>query len=557
MPPFGPTEKVKHGYQAVEFGTGTQGNSRYVFFSVPNHYAGVRPWTMIERGGGPDLPEGVTVTECIDVQAPSREWLRGFLALARERPPLEWNEAVIAHLQQRTGLTRGEAVLLWGGFPRFVSKPDRETLRLKKDAIDLAERALGTLNRDELARILGAAVTGDPSQLWQSPTTDDGPVARMSAVWNEVVGRRAELPDAVLKDFQRYIPGVPAITMLNAIRNPSRDALFSTDAKWLVDARGMPTPADKEKAFGAQQLVQAVCYAALLQENLPVGDPVLRAVPGFIEQVHKRLESSALLLPLCSGYGEDMKAARTFVEAVGGTPIQSPEAGPSYDPILRDLGIAVVGANKWSFGASFRPSRVKDPTDPELARIWRAFGVAPGAEFDAFRVIRSAGFGRILDRIRQTKVPVGQYEANPKHSAPDVLDRVRARYQLGEDAAALYLQTLALRAPTTQRIKEFNGWSSSTYNAAAAELTAKKLVVEAKRARAGRSHFLPGGWGELKPPLLPMELWKYPLFDITEGPFGIDFPLATVLPWVPVHELFETAWARIEAGDVPAYEEVK
>ena len=81
------------------------------------------------------------------------------------------------------------------------------------------------------------------------------------------------------------------------------------------------------------------------------------------------------------------------------------------------------------------------------------------------------------------------------------------------------------------------------------QYTATDLVVEAKRARAGRSLFLPGGWLEQKTPRLPAESWKTALvpWDL----YGF------VVPDRPVAQLFAAAWQRVVDGDAPGFEEFK
>ena len=100
----------------------------------------------------------------------------------------------------------------------------------------------------------------------------------------------------------------------------------------------------------------------------------------------------------------------------------------------------------------------------------------------------------------------------------------------------------------------WNGWTAGRLKKALGALTARELVIEAKRARAGRSHFLPGGWIEMKTPHLPFESWKKPLYGLAG--FSVPLPFEAVLPLAPIHLLFERAWARVQAGDSPAYEKV-
>ncbi|MFI8262485.1 hypothetical protein [Streptomyces sp. NPDC085665] len=69
--------------------------------------------------------------------------------------------------------------------------------------------------------------------------------------------------------------------------------------------------------------------------------------------------------------------------------------------------------------------------------------------------------------------------------------------------------------------------------------------MEAKRARAGRTLFLPGEWSELKSPHLPVETAK--LAPHAVRPLWrneIRSPFARVLPTAPLHEMFAAAWER-------------
>ena len=79
----------------------------------------------------------------------------------------------------------------------------------------------------------------------------------------------------------------------------------------------------------------------------------------------------------------------------------------------------------------------------------------------------------------------------------------------------------------------------------------------ASRARAGRSHFLPGEWVELNAPWLPIERWK--LAHLVELDVDLPEPCPAGGPLVlrPFEDLFAAAWQRVVAGDEPRYEEVK
>ncbi len=107
-------------------------------------------------------------------------------------------------------------------------------------------------------------------------------------------------------------------------------------------------------------------------------------------------------------------------------------------------------------------------------------------------------------------------------------------------------------------MQQWNDWKPGAWKKAVEALVAKGLVVEGKRPRAGREHFLEGGWEELSAPDLPLESWKIPLYGLTRNENGkLRAPFGQVLPLEPLHTLFAKAWARYAGGDRPALEAVK
>ena len=119
-----------------------------------------------------------------------------------------------------------------------------------------------------------------------------------------------------------------------------------------------------------------------------------------------------------------------------------------------------------------------------------------------------------------------------------------------EDPARYWLQLLALHNPTDTNIALWNGWRKAERERAAVPLLEKDLIVRARRARAGRSLFLPGGWQEAKTPHLPMESWKSAFYDLKATPQVLP-QLLVVVPSVPFGQLFTDAWRRCTSGDVP------
>jgi hypothetical protein len=295
-----------------------------------------------------------------------------------------------------------------------------------------------------------------------------------------------------------------------------------------------------------------------------VGDPLRSRIPEVLAEVHARLAKESLLLPLGTLYAygdEGEKTVEALFDGLGGDPVKGFDEG-------RDNGLVVAARTAQSqVSVFFRPSRLRSETEAKalrelglrqhgyrIARRWRQGAPA----LDSAERLLSKGYSALAERVASTPVPEGAYEANPLGSAAELVLEVGKAHDLSEDASVLYLQTLTLIMPTSKAVQRWNGWKPARYKKAAKELAARELCVEAKRARAGRAHFLPGPWEALKAPHPPIESWKLPLYEIdrdAEG--GLHPPLGRFLPLRPLHELFAEAWKRIQSGEVPAYEEVR
>jgi hypothetical protein len=211
---------------------------------------------------------------------------------------------------------------------------------------------------------------------------------------------------------------------------------------------------------------------------------------------------------------------------------------------------------------AFRPAKLKDEAD--LGRLLGILGIDAGEEstvhndvLPLFAAIKSSGFQKLAKSIVAKDVPEGGWPQNPRHTAAAVVKGIQKKHKVGEDAAVLYAQLLALPDPTSTNVCAWNGWTTGQLKKASAELVGCKLVLEAVRARAGRSIFLPGEWSDLKAPWLPIESWK--LAQLVE--FDLDpretLPAGGPMVLRPFEELFAAAWQRVLDGDEPRYEEVK
>ncbi|MFJ5775349.1 hypothetical protein [Streptomyces sp. NPDC093094] len=158
---------------------------------------------------------------------------------------------------------------------------------------------------------------------------------------------------------------------------------------------------------------------------------------------------------------------------------------------------------------------------------------------------------RLLARVTAGGLPAGCYESDPRACVPGLVDEVAAALGLPEDAAALYLQLLALPVPSDRNVRRWNAWTPARHRAAAARLTESGLVVEDRRARAGRTLFLPGPWARAKKPLPPMETWKAPLLAARLDAARSEVTSVGLLPDT-LPELFARAWRSVRDGKGPA-----
>ena len=511
------------------------------------------------------LPPGTTLEEeeAIDDQPWTPARLRRFLA-ALERsgaPPLS-GEA-ISELARRTGLTRPEAALLWTGLPGlegwehdFLGRERREALGLKAAEAKVARDALQKVPREVRREVLAAAMSGDPEGPWRplgGGTDDEGsPVALAAAAWVRLVGRRTPIAPEVLVRCAKELPrALEPAAFLSGLTACARHPAWNRDGEWELAEAGARRvgPADDEgEVFSDDILLATARYFAFLFEALPVGDPLRATLPDAIRLSRQRLGHRGLIVGLYSQYSLDKPGERdALLDAIGSEPY--PAGGDRAGG--RDGGMLLVRAGRWSMAVGLRPARMTDASDGARRLVERQPGYA------AARLLLGEDFGRMAARVATSPVPPGGWEANPLASARALVERVREARELSEEAAALYLQILALRAPTKAAVQQWNGWTARRYEKATDELVERGLVMEAKRSRAGRAHFLPGGWEDLKSPDLPVETWKLPLYGAERTEAGLHRPLGVLLPLRPLHELFEAAWARIEAGDPPRYEEVK
>jgi hypothetical protein len=284
----------------------------------------------------------------------------------------------------------------------------------------------------------------------------------------------------------------------------------------------------------------------------PVGDPVRADLVDVVAALKKVVEDPRVIWLLAEDYFGDDPADKKKLEGifahVAGKPVELPDAGED-NKLTRssDNGAVIVAQYTNRLYAGFRPTKV-EAARKQIDTLEQAL-LSDGETFVPLQspaaiatMLRSDGFAAFAERVEETPVPEGSYEANPALSVPKLVAKVVKATDLSTEAATLYLQMLALAEPTEKAIQLYNGWTSKQYKAAAAELAKKKLVVEGKRERAGRSIFLKGSYSKGTKKELPTEDWRQPFYGVLDR---------ESLPTEPIHLVFARAWKRIEDGDVP------
>ncbi|MER7004188.1 hypothetical protein ABT297_14260 [Dactylosporangium sp. NPDC000555] len=363
-----------------------------------------------------------------------------------------------------------------------------------------------------------ALLPAEPAELW----TGRPDVARFAAWHAERAGARTPIGDDLIAALRRAgVPdGLSASEFLHGVTNPET-------CRWLhhPDAG----------VDGDDLLVTVVRGLPWLARHLPEDDPIRRNLPRVLELVRRLAADPAFEVPLD---GTDEQNLEKILAALA-MPVER-----SADRI--DAGLFVVSTSGYWRRVHLRPARLDGPDDPRVDALVAGLG-SRDLPVVALRTV----LGDRLDVWLDT--PFGDAPHDPSRSAPELVARVAERHGLGADAATLYLQLLALPDPTDRNVAAWTGWKPARLKAARAELLATDLVAEAKRPRAGRSLFLPGGWLAWKAPLPPVERWKLPLLI---GADDDGAKLGAVIPVAPAPRLFELAWDRVVAGDHPRFEEL-
>ncbi|MDB5340055.1 MAG: hypothetical protein JWN70_5674 [Planctomycetaceae bacterium] len=502
----------------------------------------------------------------------SPEALRSFAELAKKNSINIPAAALLKSLAADVKASVAEVALVWFGLPgfddssaNFMPTPLREALKLKTKECSAAKESLKQMKPNLLQSLVRSVVAGDPADLWEQPPTKVAD--RLRAAWSGTQPDRILLSVEWVETISATLPyDFNKGQFFQALQNPGAHPLFSDQGAWafcLVRGYAEITVADPQHQFNDEVLQAAGTTIGLLSYGLPVGVPARNKLVAVYQATLKALANPGLLLSAGYRY-ESMAFPAAKVMELMESVVGKRQTQDFLD--IADDGTVVVARDDHRIETAFRPAKVTKPAHMERL-VNQLHALCQSEEQEGFlltdnhrrlQLIRSSDFQAIIDRIEKSPVPAGSYEANPLHSAPELVKQIAKKHKLSDDAAVYYLQLLALADPTDKNVTLWNGWTTAAIKALGAELVGKQLVLEAARTRAGRKFFLPGGWEDYKAPHLPLETWKVPLFQIRRDAYNrLAPPLGRIVPLEPVHSLFAKAWQRILDGDVPEYEEVK
>lgn len=480
-------------------------------------------------------------------------WANAYLALADA--PVPWDPQIAVALAARTELSVAEATLLYlGGQGRgdyskdFLGKHKREVVGLKLGEADAARTTFKSIDDDAFGALIERAAPDDPALL-ATPLAPGGFVERLGDAWRAKYGKRAKIAQDLVAQVKKEL-------VVDDELADYLSAFAGADDAWFCkpDLRPLPELGGWRSRDGLTPSVAKELFTltSWLFHARAVGDPVRAGIPSVVAALRALVLDPRVVWKFDELYvGDDAKGAKQaddLFALVGGREVELPKHGDDACAQARDDGAIVIARYGNMIVGGFRPAKYDGAAKQKIDLFARALwdpdsGEMSGSlECDAARLLRGDGFAAFADRVRDTPVAPGGYECDPRASAAKLVAKVAKAHGLSADAAALYLQVLALPEPTERAVQTWNGWAAKQYKAVAAELVKKKLVVEGKRERAGRSIFIKGGYTKGAGKDLPIEEWKLP-FHV-----GLD----RHVPSEPAHLAFARAWKRVDDGDVPA-----
>ncbi|MFH0178514.1 hypothetical protein [Streptomyces cacaoi] len=466
--------------------------------------------------------------------------LSAVTGLVRDKGPAPWQPEAPAALAAATHGRLGpmQAALLLAAKPKQLTAEVIAATGLKPRQKELADALLSSVGSDDRTALVGALLPGNPGDLWTAgPDTEAA-----GRVWAERLGEVVRLPEDLAGELS--LGGLPTGSAEDVL-NPGLTPWISRTTVQRQDKDGNLVAEDAAALPGRNHLTGAVAALTGLAYSLPYGHPLRALLPESLAALRRRFADRGLLLDLDVAWTEKGSSSAVELRKAYGLPATGGADAHGLTPVGEALALRPWYGDQET--VLVRPGALGAPDDPVFGLVEGLVGPGRGEGMRALRTLLDEELARALAAGGDPEGPSGHAQ-DPTFSVPGLVAEVAERHGLGEDAAALYLQLLALPDPTDRNCARWTGWKPARMKKARAELVASELVVEAKRARAGRTLFLPCGWLDLTSPALPVEIWKEGLYPVSA--YG------RVLPLVPVPELFTRAWDRVRSGDAPAYEQL-
>jgi hypothetical protein len=297
---------------------------------------------------------------------------------------------------------------------------------------------------------------------------------------------------------------------------------------------------EKPNFSAPETLVSFAKVLVLLASEVAEEDPVRRGLPSTFRRFLAALRDPRHILTLPMVYLSETAAKEQYLATFGGAPVTFRNAAGN-ELTGREVDGLLVTEERWGVNRFFRPARLDGALRDQVAA---ALGVENAYGTDAARAALFLTSSEALGLVDGIVSSSPTFQVDPRVSAPTVVAAARKKFpQFSEESVVVYLVLLAAATPTRKRLETLVG-GAAAFEAAAAPLVAEGLLVTGTREKAGREHFLPGPWDAKWG---PMETWKQALYDRTF--FGLALPLE------PMGVLYKKAWERVEAGDLPRFEE--
>ncbi|MBP3948523.1 hypothetical protein [Corynebacterium sp. Marseille-P3884] len=479
-------------------------------------------------GGGPNTFDGSPVEVYSKREiAPSRTDLEpvfdALIERLRTTGPQPWSPEPGKAFAAASGALLTDAHLIMAGFPNFhkwgsnfMPKELRTAMGLKVAEAKEAKRRISHANGHFL-RVLAAGIPDDAESV-----VDKGlDTHAMAAYWSEH-GPAAppQLPEELANRKPKYLD--ENITLKVFAGEHDDDGWWSEEVAsllWLANEFDLSDPHRQTLADYAEKLIQSPSSL----DNIALGP-----ISNYWEVCR------SLGLPVRNVKDPDDPLYQSERFAL------RQEAWAGSSQIIADL------------------SNVTDADDPDLeqAIYWGAMCSGSVQELAALKIMLHGGLDAYAQWLRE---PGEGDPHDPLAVVPELVGEVASTLNVSENAARYYLQLLAWPDPTDANVRRWNEWKKADITKAGTELVNAGVVVEAKRSRAKRKYFLPGGWLEGYPPHLPIETWKKESFGMVKIATRSKYePMlgATVAP-LPPTKWFATCWQRSRGDDAPQFAEIE